>query len=82
MPQNSNPLTQILAFMQQGGNPQQMVLSLLQQQANSNSFAANLLQLAQNNNTQEIENIARNMSKERGVDFDKEFAAFRKTLGL
>ena len=30
----------------------------------------------------EIENIARNLCKERGVDFDKEFNSFRQNLGL
>ncbi len=42
----------------------------------------NLLTLMKGNKTQEIEQIARNMCQARGVDFDKEFAAFKKQLGL
>lgn len=79
MPTN---LMQMVSLMKSGGNPQQMVLSMLEQQTSNNPFAANLLQLAKNNKTSEIEQIARNMAKERGVDFDTEFNNFKKTLGL
>ena len=43
---------------------------------------ANILSLAQNGNTQEIENIVRNMARERGIDFDKEFNSFKQMFGL
>lgn len=79
MPTN---LMQMVSLMKNGGNPQQMMLSMLEQQTSNNPFAANLLQLAKNNKTSEIEQIARNMAKERGVDFDTEFNNFKKTLGL
>lgn len=79
MPTN---LMQMVSLMKNGGNPQQMVLSMLEQQTSNNPFAANLLQLAKNNKTSEIEQIARNMAKERGVDFDTEFNNFKKILGL
>ena len=42
----------------------------------------NLLNLARNGQTAEIEKIARNMCKERGVDFDQEFTKFRKSIGM
>ena len=45
-------------------------------------FAANLLQLAKGNKSGEIEQIARNLAKEKGIDFDTEFNNFKKTLGL
>ena len=54
---------------------------MLQQQANT-PLGANLLQLAQQGQTAEIEKIARNICKEKGVDFDQEFNNFRKNLGL
>ena len=41
-------------------------------------FGANLLNLARNNNTKEIEKIARNLAAQRGIDFDKEFNAFKQ----
>jgi hypothetical protein len=42
----------------------------------------NLLNLARNGQTAEIEKIARNLCKERGVDFDQEFTKFRRMLGM
>lgn len=42
----------------------------------------NLLSLAQSGNAADIEKIARNICAQRGVDFDKEFAAFKQSLGL
>ena len=75
-----NPM-QIIQLIKQGQNPQQLVLMMLQQQAN-NPLGANLLSLAQQGKTAEIEKIARNLCKEKGVDFDQEFNNFRKNIGL
>lgn len=71
-------------FMQmaRSGNPQQLVMNMLQQNAQGNPIFANILSLAQNGNTQGIENIVRNMARERGIDFDKEFNSFRQMFGL
>lgn len=41
----------------------------------------NLLSLVKNGNSQGIEEIARNMSLQKGIDFDKEFTAFKQMLG-
>lgn len=79
MPTN---MMQIISLMKNGGNPQQMVLRMLEQQTENNPFAANLLQLAKGNKSGEIEQIARNLAKEKGIDFDTEFNNFKKTLGL
>lgn len=75
-----NP-AQLVQMIKQGQNPQQLMLSILQGNANS-PLEANLLNLAKNGQTAEIEKIARNMCKERGVDFDAEFQKFRQQFGL
>ncbi len=77
-------INNMMEFMQMAktGNPQQLVMGMLQQRAQGNPIFANILSLAQNGNTGEIENIVRNMAKERGVDFDKEFNSFRQMFGL
>lgn len=64
------------------GNPQQLVMGMLQQRASGNPIFANLLSLAQNGNTAEIENVVRNLARERGIDFDTEFNSFRQMFGL
>lgn len=76
-----NPM-QLMQMMRGGGNPQQLVMNMLQQQAGSNPMMANLFNLAKSGNTKEIEQVARNMLKEQGKDFDKEFASFRQNYGL
>ncbi len=63
-------------------NPEQMMMQFLQQQASQNPMGQNLLSLAQAGNTADIEKIARNICAQRGIDFDKEFAAFKQSLGL
>ena len=63
-------------------NPEQMMIQFLQQQAQQNPMGQNLLSLAQAGNTADIEKIARNICAQRGIDFDKEFAAFKQSLGL
>ena len=75
-----NP-NQLVQMIRQGQNPQQLMLYILQQNSNT-PLGANLYKLAQSGNTTEIEKIARNMCRERGVDFDTEFNAFRNMIGL
>ena len=48
----------------------------------STPLGRNLYVLAQEGRTSEIEKIARNLAKERGIDFDTEFKAFKQKLGL
>ena len=74
-----NPI-QIIQMIKGGSNPQQLMMSFLQQQ--NNPMANNLLQMAQNGNTGGIEQVARNMCAQKGLDFDKEFSSFKQQLGI
>ncbi len=76
-----NPMMLIQAI-RNGQNPQQLMMSVLEGNMSNSPMGANLLNLARNGNSQGIEQIARNISKQRGIDFDKEFAAFRQMLGV
>ena len=78
---NTNPM-QIIQMIKNGGNPQQILINMLEMSSVGNPVIQNLLNLAKNNDKQGIENFARNMLQEQGMDFDKEFTAFRNTLGL
>ena len=81
MAYNVNPM-QIIAMIKSGKNPQQLMLNILQQNAAGNPLYENLLFHAQHNNGAEIEQIARNMVAEKGLDFDTEFNSFKNNLGL
>lgn len=61
-------------------NPQQAVLNMLSK--NSNPMAQNVLKMAQEGRTDEIEQFARNVVKDKGKDFDTEFNNFKNNLGL
>lgn len=69
-------------MMRQGYNPQQVMMNVLQQQMGGTPMGDNLIKLAQSGNTAEIEKIARNFAAQRGLDFDKEFAAFKQKFGF
>ena len=81
MAYNVNPI-QLIQMIRSGQNPQQLMLNVLQQRTQDNPLIQNLYQLAQKNDTAAIETIARNIYMEKGLDFDKEFNSFKKTLGL
>lgn len=78
----ANTLAQFMQMMRNGNNPQAMIMNMLQQQAGNSPLGQNLLKLAQNNDGKGIEQIARNLCSQRGLDFDQEFATFKKQLGL
>ena len=78
----ANPLTFINAI-KNGQNPEQIMLSFLGQNGVSlNPMIINLINLAKNGKTQEVEKIARNIAKEKGIDYDKEFNAFKSSWGI
>ena len=76
-----NPMS-LIEMIKQGQNPQQLLLNIFENQMQDTPLGVNLLNLARNGNTAEIEKIARNITQQKGMDFDKEFNAFRKLLGL
>lgn len=67
-----------MEFMKGIKNPQQFVMNMLKQ--NQNPMAIQLMQMVKNGNTNQIEQFARNICKERGMDFDKSFSEFMKQI--
>lgn len=78
--QGFNPM-QIIQAIQSGANPQQITMNILQAKMGQTPMGQNLMQLMQMGNTAQLEQIARNLSKQKGVDFDKEFTAFKNKMG-
>ena len=68
--------------MVKNNNPEQMVMSMLEQSTSTNPIARNILSLVQQGDYQQIEQIVRNMAREKGIDFDKEFNNFKQTFGF
>lgn len=70
---NNNPIEMIKSFMKQG-NPQQLVEKLVMN--NTNPMLRQLVEKAKNGDTKGVEEFARNIYKQQGRDFDKEFSQF------
>ena len=77
MSYNVNPIY-LINQMRQGKNPQQLMIDILEGEASTNPVMGNLLSMAKENRTADIEKFARNLAKEQGIDFDKEFSRFKK----
>lgn len=73
--------TNMMDFMKmvKNGNPQEMVMGMLKQTAQTgNPMATNLINLINSGDMQGVERLARNIARERGIDFDKEFNSFKQ----
>ena len=68
--------------VRQGYRPDQITLNIVEQKMKGTPIGDNLIKLARQGNSAEIERIARNLADQQGIDFDKEFEAFKKQLGL
>lgn len=68
-----NPMQMLQSFLTKGLSPQKIV----EQMAGNNPMMANLVKMANAGDTDGVEKVARNMFKEKGRDFDKEFSEFK-----
>ena len=71
-----NPMDLIKMYMSQGLTPKTVV----EKMGMNNPIINNLIMMAQNGDTQGVENFARNIMKEKGRDFDKEFYNFKNNF--
>lgn len=74
-----NPLQMIKLAMSGGKNPQEIVKQMIGN--NNNPIIQNLVKMAENGDYQGVENVARNMFKEQGRDFDAEIKDFQNLIG-
>lgn len=69
----NNPIEIVKSIMGKNTNPGEIISKMI---GNNNPMLNNLIQMAQKGDTKGVENFARNLCKEKGQDFDKEFATF------
>jgi hypothetical protein len=81
MVQQVNPNV-LIQMIKNGSNPQQLMLNISEGKAQENPIYQNLMTMAKQNKTADIEKFARNLVESQGLNFDKEFNAFRQSLGL
>jgi len=71
-----NPINMIKQYMLQGLTPK----GILNKMNINNPILNNVINMAQNGNTKGVETFARNICKQRGLDFDTEFNKFKNTF--
>lgn len=71
-----------MGMIKQGYNPEQVMMNVLEARMKGSPMGDNLILMARSGNKAGIEQVARNMMAQRGLDFDKEFNAFRQRYGL
>ena len=71
-----NPIQILSKF--KGQSPQQIAMQLIGN--TNNPMINNLITMARNGDKQGVENFARNVLKEQGRDFDKEYAQMQEII--
>ena len=72
----------MVQIIRSGKNPEELINNFIQAQLGGTPMGQNLLGLVQSHDTASIEKIVRNICQQKGLDFDKEFTAFKQNLGL
>lgn len=73
----NNPINMIKMMMGKM-SPKDMAMKMIEN--NSNPVFANLIDMANKGDTKGVEDFARNICKEKNIDFDKEFSSFMKNF--
>ena len=73
-----NPM-QLIQMLKSGMNPQQVIAQILPQ-FNGIPIVQNAYSMMQNGNVKQLEQIARNLAQQRGIDFDTEYANFKNSF--
>lgn len=68
----NNQLEQLKTFVKNGVSVEQIVTQML----NNNPALNNIITMVKSGDSKSVETFARNMLKEQGRDFDKEFTDF------
>lgn len=66
-----NNFFNLLRLIKSGGNPQSMLMNMVQKNANNNPMMNNLLNMMNSGNAQGVEQLARNLCKEKGINPDE-----------
>lgn len=71
---NNNKFPDFSNFMKSFKSPKEAVMNMISK--SDNPIISNMVNLANSNNNDELVKVARNLCKERGIDFDKDFQKF------
>ena len=75
-------MVQFINMVRSNQNPQALGINGVKERAGQNPVLGNLANLVEAGKTGEVEQVVRNIAKERGIDFDKEFNSFKQMFKL
>ena len=73
----NNPI-QFMNMLKSIKNPKEAVINMIK--SNNNPMIKNLVEMAEKGDNKGVEDFARNIFKEQGRDFEKEFGEFMKNF--
>lgn len=73
-----NPMQLIKGYMTRGMTPKGIVKSMV----GNNPIFNNLIEMADKGDNKGVEQFAKNLLKEKGLDFDKELQNMKRTLNI
>lgn len=76
-----NPM-QMIQMMRSGGNPQQAIINMMKQQAGNNPVMNNAINMMEKGDNAGIEQLARNLCKERGINPDDMLSQVKNQFGI
>lgn len=71
-----------LVSMMRSGNPQQVLMNFMQQNSGNNPILNNVMGMVQKGDQQGVEQLARNLMKEKGINADQAVSQLRNQLGM
>ena len=75
-----NPM-QLMQLMRSGGNPQAMI-NMLRQQTGNNPILNNALNMVEKGDAKGLEQLGRNLCKEKNIDVDYALGQIRNMMGM
>ncbi len=77
-----NPMQMLGNVMRSGGNPQNLIMNMMQKNMGNNPIMQNAFKMAQNKDAKGLEQLARNLAKENGIDVEQGLKMIRDNMGF
>lgn len=76
-----NPM-QLMQMMRPGGNPQQALITMMKRQAGNNPVMNNAIQMIEKGDSAGVEQLARNLCKEKNLNPDDVLSQIKTQFGM
>ncbi len=77
-----NPMQMLGNVMRSGGNPQNLIMNMMQRNMGNNPMMQNVYKMVQNKDEKGLEQLARNLAKENGIDVEQGLKMIKDNMGF